>query len=446
MLIRCPECSFTRQVNDSKVPAGSEHATCPRCKKRFRFRALSPEEIALSQQERAKQDPRTGAEGRAEPVDFSGVMQDAAEDASPAHSRTAQPGEDGEEASSRKLGPDEDKPEENGEDDVWSAVEKLNKHWEDNYDSRHGATPGPDGGAAGHSEDSFGLDSERHQLNKPGVEEERNKFFSAPDSDDDFRDISEEEFGDRTFLHGKDEPEQEIPEAYDRHGAPKYHDQRDSRNDPAESAGFSGSGRPSFLADSGSVPWEYRGGFLNPQALVRTILLSFTRIPEFFGGMPARGSLLPAMVFALLMRGLQFVVTFVFLKFDFITPEGERINTSLADMAQISIPELVITTVFIVILLQFASSWIVNFMVRLVSGRSSFSLTFRVVSYSLAPLIFVLIPQLGLMIGEIGSLTLFTIGLRHAYRLSWQKTMMVMIPLMLLMFLINLSTLRVFAG
>lgn len=45
MQIRCPVCDFTREVNLEKVPPTAEFATCPKCRHRFRFRALDLDEI-----------------------------------------------------------------------------------------------------------------------------------------------------------------------------------------------------------------------------------------------------------------------------------------------------------------------------------------------------------------------------------------------------------------
>jgi len=42
MKIVCPECSFTRQVPDEKIPPRTKIATCPKCGHRFQFRHLSP--------------------------------------------------------------------------------------------------------------------------------------------------------------------------------------------------------------------------------------------------------------------------------------------------------------------------------------------------------------------------------------------------------------------
>ncbi len=40
MQIRCPVCDYTREVNLDKVPPTAEFATCPKCRHRFRFRAV----------------------------------------------------------------------------------------------------------------------------------------------------------------------------------------------------------------------------------------------------------------------------------------------------------------------------------------------------------------------------------------------------------------------
>lgn len=43
MEIICPECQFSRQVDETKIPARSQVATCPKCQTKFKFREL-PEE------------------------------------------------------------------------------------------------------------------------------------------------------------------------------------------------------------------------------------------------------------------------------------------------------------------------------------------------------------------------------------------------------------------
>ncbi len=44
MIIRCPHCEFARTVGANKIPPTAEVATCPKCRQRFRFRTLEPDE------------------------------------------------------------------------------------------------------------------------------------------------------------------------------------------------------------------------------------------------------------------------------------------------------------------------------------------------------------------------------------------------------------------
>lgn len=48
MLIKCPECQFSREINEQKIPDKSVVATCPKCKTKFKFRELPEEEETFS--------------------------------------------------------------------------------------------------------------------------------------------------------------------------------------------------------------------------------------------------------------------------------------------------------------------------------------------------------------------------------------------------------------
>lgn len=335
MLIRCPDCGFTRQVNAQKIPAGSEFATCPKCKQRFRFRTVDAET----------------------PLPAEAVI--PPEEASPP----------------------------NNADDVWSAVENLGENWEKEREQQ--ANDLGDG---------------------PGKADEPEPW--QPDDRpyaDDFQngDIDEER-------------RREAMEAYRRQ----------------EAFGE----KPSLLANSGSVPWEYQGGFMTPQGFLRTIALSFTRIPEFFGGIPARGSLGPALVFALLLRCLQFGMVFLFIRVRVQDADGLVVEKNLAELANVSIPELAVTALFIIILAQFISAGLITLMIRLVDrDKADFRLAFKVLAYSMTPLVFVLVPQVGFMIAEVGSLVFFVLGLRHAFKLSWARVAVVLSVPFLIILLMNMQ-------
>jgi predicted Zn finger-like uncharacterized protein len=66
MQITCPECRFTREVDENKIPARSQVATCPKCQTKFKFRDLPEEEFLIEEPEPATPEPtaRKAAEPR----------------------------------------------------------------------------------------------------------------------------------------------------------------------------------------------------------------------------------------------------------------------------------------------------------------------------------------------------------------------------------------------
>lgn len=80
MIIKCPECGFSRSVADDKLPARAEMATCPKCKNKFKFRTLGAGdgqpgvEGSSPQTERSAQSQPTGmsAQGRPGPEGKAG--------------------------------------------------------------------------------------------------------------------------------------------------------------------------------------------------------------------------------------------------------------------------------------------------------------------------------------------------------------------------------------
>ncbi|OIQ51288.1 Yip1 domain protein [Pseudodesulfovibrio hydrargyri] len=63
MQIICPECRFTREVDESKIPARSQVATCPKCQTKFKFRDLPEEEFLIEEPE-----PSARPEHKTEPA------------------------------------------------------------------------------------------------------------------------------------------------------------------------------------------------------------------------------------------------------------------------------------------------------------------------------------------------------------------------------------------
>jgi predicted Zn finger-like uncharacterized protein len=66
MRITCPECGFSRDVPDDKVPAATAVATCPKCRHRFRFRHF---EDGYDPSFAATESPLSGSRFSGEPQD-----------------------------------------------------------------------------------------------------------------------------------------------------------------------------------------------------------------------------------------------------------------------------------------------------------------------------------------------------------------------------------------
>jgi predicted Zn finger-like uncharacterized protein len=67
MQIICPECRFTREVDESKIPARSQVATCPKCQTKFKFRDLPEEDFLIEEPETAP-EPASRPEPKPEPA------------------------------------------------------------------------------------------------------------------------------------------------------------------------------------------------------------------------------------------------------------------------------------------------------------------------------------------------------------------------------------------
>ena len=141
MLIRCPECFFTRQVNDGKVPVGSEYATCPKCKKRFRFRTLTPEELAEAESAQAARPEESVSSDMGTAESRNAASHDPVEQAwegrDTGYNETGLSAADHSHA--QELTPENaelTQGKDGSEDDLRSIAANLNWQWEEHADTR----------------------------------------------------------------------------------------------------------------------------------------------------------------------------------------------------------------------------------------------------------------------------------------------------------------------
>ena len=126
MIIRCPHCTFSRTVEENKIPSSAQTATCPKCRHKFRFR-----------------DPGGVA-------DEAHREKGAGDAAAPGAGRAAQAAgqEFGAEVSGQAAG---DQDAEHGED-IWDRVASLGESWTDDepdFEAASGASFKSDAAWAG---------------------------------------------------------------------------------------------------------------------------------------------------------------------------------------------------------------------------------------------------------------------------------------------------------
>lgn len=342
MQIKCPECGFTRDVNEGQIPSSSSFATCPKCATRFRFRAEPEPEIEKSSSQPAAQpEEAVSAQPPVPPVQPSSPV-------------------DGSEPK---------------EGDIWASMDKMRLDWEEidreEQPRNDAADATGEAGAPGRPEDEARLREEASRAYRQAA------------------------------THGR------IP----------------------------------LLSTVGSVPWEYRGGFMNPLVFVRTALLMITRAPQFFSGINPFSSIIPAWVFLMAVRSVQMAVASAGTKVISTAPDGTQQILSIAEV--FNIPSLILTFVCMITLLHFLGSFIVNYAIQnLARTKGNFRLTFKVMAYANMPVILSAIPGVGGMLGFLGSLILLFVGIRHAYNFDWRKTAISVLPYLIIAVLLWLMMMQ----
>ena len=174
------------------------------------------------------------------------------------------------------------------------------------------------------------------------------------------------------------------------------------------------------------TPWEDRAlnGFFN--GLFKTVNEVLFRPSAFFKKMPVAGGLTDPLLYAMIVGtvGLLFLSVWHLVLHDpmqsFVTPEmsaaGRGISSNVASpLGTAMIP-------FVLILWLFIVSGMLHLFVMIVGGaKAGFEATFRVVSYSVSPFLFLVIPYCGVVITPLWALSLFMIGIRDAHETTGGK-------------------------
>ena len=185
------------------------------------------------------------------------------------------------------------------------------------------------------------------------------------------------------------------------------------------------------------TPWEDReaNGYLS--GLFRTVKEVLLNPSDFFKKMAVTGGLTDPLLFAMIigMAGLICLSVWDLVLHDsmqsFMTPEmrsaaGRGMTNGMASpLGMVLMPFLLIIWLFIV------SGMLHLFLMMVRGANAGFEATFRVISYSISPFLFMVIPYCGMLIAMLWMLTLTVIGLRDAHGTTGGKaTVAVLFPIL----------------
>ncbi|MUM76132.1 hypothetical protein GKC30_00615 [Pseudodesulfovibrio sp. F-1] len=392
MEILCPHCQFSREVDESKIPARSQIATCPKCQTKFKFRDLPDEEdFALENPEPSRQDDAALASDKRETLHRE---TDSGHDADmePANGIEMDPAPRDEPQSMPRVEPEDAFPGLPGDDDT-AGQEKHERPARDNADAEDDALwnrlndmrpP-----RTGHRSDR----DQPEQANSgpepiPGWTGEFNESFPDP-MDDNPTDHSVDE------TMGEAGPQVPPPfEQLDRYGF-------------------------------------FPGLFLTVKLILRTPRL-------FFAVMPVGGGLAKPLTFTILVTMIQGLAQYFWQAAGLSTSMGAASPEAGGGAAEALMMLLFMPA--IIAAGQFAITGVYHLlMIAMRADSQGFEGTFRALAYANAPLILGVFPMPGMQV-EIGwmgivavwVLILTIIGLKYIHKASYSKVVPVaLIPLLL---------------
>lgn len=193
-----------------------------------------------------------------------------------------------------------------------------------------------------------------------------------------------------------------------------------------------------YVMMTDDVPWEHpeRYGILG--ALVQTVSRVMFRGREFFSTIHSRvSSLRPASFYALIGVFQALVAYFLspnvleIIKTADMDPQKQALMENL--ISGQSLPMLIISTPFIMILLLLVYTAFIYLAIRITNPeKADFPLTLRIIAYASAPMILSIVPYIGGVVGLVWFIYNIFIGVKYALRLTWQRTFLALAPIFIL--------------
>ncbi len=434
MIIRCPQCEHARTISEHKIPPTAELATCPRCKHRFRFRTLQP--AVVPEPAEAQPTPPPPRE-REKP---SGIIE---------------PG------------------------DIWDAVDSLHHRWQAQMEKNVTVVETPKPAATPPEE----APAEPQQSGEPGA------YPTAPPSPSSGQQPAPAAMPEARQTHMPQEPQYAVPEkepfreappapeppqypepspslpllAYTTSGTPPeqkverdlllLHDEteRPMRDlgklddrpdlpeapispDPRQSAENQreedGGSVPDNLPDD-DIPWENPSAYGWRRAFTSTLHGVMFNGPAFFSRIRGKGSLAPGYLFFLLLSLFAIGCSAFWTQAAFrLLRTGEAVPQSSFNLSVI----LLVSPIVLGLVQLFITGFIRVMLSLFAPEKAGFAAIFKIVSYSVSPLILSIVPFVGPVVGALWVLAALLTGCRSSLGISWQLAVAVPLPPALCLF------------
>jgi predicted Zn finger-like uncharacterized protein len=391
MQIVCPECKFAREVDESKIPARSQVATCPKCQTKFKFRELPEQDFLIEESAAPKQEskPEPVAEAKPEPTPEQEPVLKPFVQKVPARPETAP------------------KPEPEAEEPTFPGI------------------PGPA------ADDDGGLWDRLHTMTPPEAK---------PEDDATPRAETERKPPVIGARYGQ-------PEDQSRDNEPVSGWTGEFNSDFPDPMDFQDEEDETMEEDGHTVqvppPFEQldRYGFFSGLFLTVKLVLFSPRL--FFSVMPVGNGVSKPLTFAILMALIQTVAQFAW-GMAGLTP-GMEVTAGGVTPVDYNVTngmfELLLTPAFAAITLYLFTGFYHVILSMLKAGDRGFEGSFRALAYAYAPMITGIIPMptMEVMAGWMllyaaWSLVLTAIGFKHIHKTSYLKT----IPVLLMPLLVGM--------
>ncbi|MBG0790761.1 MAG: zinc-ribbon domain-containing protein [Desulfovibrionaceae bacterium] len=394
MQIVCPECNFSREVDESKIPPRSQVATCPKCQTKFKFRDLPEQDFLIEESATADAVPEQEVRPESTPETLPGPEAKAESAAMPEAEIEARPETQADSVLKPFSQKDPVKP--TSEEPTFPGIPQPDEDAEGGlWDRLHTMTP-PETKPDAHREP--GPKAER----KPPIIGSR---YGQPEEDD----------ADRQPVSGwTGEFNSDFPDPMD------FEANEDEDGEPEE-AGHDMQVPPPFEQLD-------RYGFFS--GLFMTIKLALFSPRLFFSVMPVGNGVSKPLTFAILVALIQTLAQFVW-GVAGLTPGMAFTSSGMAIVdynATNGMFELLLTPAFAAITLYVFTGFYHVILTLLRSGNKGFEGTFRALAYAYAPMITGIIPMPTVSIAmawmflyAVWSLVLTAIGFRHIHKSSYLR-------------------------